>query len=74
MTDESKYTELHQVYSQLVNRHQRLKERANDAKDESDPIHPPEEIRAEADGVLHALQKIETLLNQWDAELDGENL
>lgn len=73
MKDEQ-YKDLRQVYQSLINRREELIEQAHRAKEEDDPLYPEEEIRAEADGVMTGIRKVETLLNQWAAEEDGENL
>ena len=73
MKDE-KYKDLRQVYQSLINRREELIEQAHRAKEEDNPLYTEEEIRAEADGVMTGIRKVETLLNQWAAEEDGENL
>jgi len=59
---------LRDKYSDLIDRHQNLKERANEADQEEYPLHDPSEIRAEADGVLEGVQAIEAVLNEIDAD------
>ena len=73
MKDEQ-YKDLRQVYQSLINRREELIEQAHRAKEEDNPLYLEEEIRAEADGVMTGIRKVETLLNQWAAEEDGENL
>jgi|GEM_PF-5883128 len=57
------HLQLREKYSELIDRHGKLKDAAREADVTDDPMHAPGEIRAEADGVLYGIQAIEEVLN-----------
>jgi hypothetical protein len=68
MSENSQYDDARAVYRRMQARHQALRESHEAALRVDDPLFAPEEINAEADGVLWAIVQVEGLLNGWDAE------
>jgi len=71
-----RYKELQSVYRELIQRHQKLKSRANSFEFEHDDEHERRElaeIEAARDECIENIQRVEELLNEWNAEDEERN-